>query len=436
MLGKVDLNRWLPPYPHLGRGTNPAPFDPVNNPTGYSSAPLTVTPNDRFDDGGPLQTQFTAATQNPPDVRQRHLSPAAARHRRAVGGQPGRSDRRRIGAAPLVGPIGGQHCRFYRQGQISTPFNFYGVADGLAPASVNATSNGNNEFFTYWVFGTELPKVVLNEVLAEYNTPQAAMGGPATGTPFGVNLYAELFCPLPSTAQASNNGAGYPATIQGQDTVPITLWVPAVGANVGYSPYIVALPTPTVAPGPAWLRRFGQRGETARGRHPRQQQRPGHAGRAAQCQSGQRRIQPNYRGGEDHRGQCGQFEHCPAAVCHGRAAGSGLPHHVQVQGHGRSGAGGHDCGVQHEHDVQRAAERRGQPVAIRSGRRRRHAVDYRWPDAGGNDQHRHHGAAAPPDQSAHAADAGRCDPRRRQRQSQSTVQPVHHHRLHAGRPAA
>src|SRR4029077_9019239 len=85
---------------------------------------------------------------------------------------------------------------FIDEDEISTPFNFYTAQDAYPngipanatfdPYELTANPNsGNNdpELPKYWVFGTELPRVVVKEVLAEYSKP--ALPGTTT-----VNVYA------------------------------------------------------------------------------------------------------------------------------------------------------------------------------------------------------------------------------------------------------
>ena len=45
---------------------------------------------------------------------------------------------------------------------ISTPFNFYSTVDGLPAGNINDRGAASPEFFKYWVYGTELPKVMFS----------------------------------------------------------------------------------------------------------------------------------------------------------------------------------------------------------------------------------------------------------------------------------
>src|SRR5262249_4252965 len=84
---------------------------------------------------------------------------------------------------------------------------------------------------TYWVFGTELPKVVLNEVLAEATDPSPTVPGTNTEE---VMLWLELLNTIQATAGGTNN-------TQLQDGYRIPFYMTPPGAPTGYSPYIVTV---------------------------------------------------------------------------------------------------------------------------------------------------------------------------------------------------
>src|SRR5262249_10756376 len=114
---------------------------------------------------------------------------------------------------------------------VSTPFNYYTALDAADPLfdvgtpnpSRAATPNNPEESPRYWVFGTELPRVVLNEAMAEFQY-QAPNGGPPIAGNFPVNVWAEL---LNTTPKGST---------QARDSQPVPLTVPA-GPVVGQQPY-------------------------------------------------------------------------------------------------------------------------------------------------------------------------------------------------------
>ncbi len=241
VIGKVDLNRFLSPYPHLGQGTTAAT---------YVSTPM-VNPYDRFDqnvaNGPAILAQYKQAQadrqQLADDIYRRLLRvtsvPAVV--------APATPTVTELAARRWLAQLAVNIVDFIDEDEISTPFNFYNTTDGLNAANIgdlNNNPNTNNpepEMPKYWVFGTELPKIVLNEVLAEYQTPiDKVTGKPATGQPFPVRVFAELFNPMPSAAQL---GGTFPATVQQQDnpTNPIQLYIAASGANPAYSPYNVVL---------------------------------------------------------------------------------------------------------------------------------------------------------------------------------------------------
>lgn len=112
---------------------------------------------------------------------------------------------------------------------ISTPFNFYPADEfpGLTP-NPPAVQPPNTPEITgvmqFFVFGVELPRIVLNEALIEYKNqvPQGQTGK------FQVNLYAELFNTMPALT---------PGTWDPTDPNPILLAVPPNAGNMTQVPY-------------------------------------------------------------------------------------------------------------------------------------------------------------------------------------------------------
>jgi hypothetical protein len=134
---------------------------------------------------------------------------------------------------------------FVDEDDIQTPFNFYtesdaypqGRPDGAPPFDVGAV-NGDAELPRYWVFGVELPHVVLNEVLAEYREPDQ----PMPGSTYDVGVWLELHNPfqVPPAGQE----------LQPRDGLPVSLYVPALapgqsasasGNDKGFAPYQVVV---------------------------------------------------------------------------------------------------------------------------------------------------------------------------------------------------
>jgi hypothetical protein len=239
-LSKVDLNRFMPPYPHMGQGFTAAT---------YSSTPL-VNPYDRFDsnvaNSALIQQQYAAA-----QLARQQLANAIYRRLLRVTNvtqpaNPAAPTSAELAPRRWLAQLAANIVDFIDEDEISTPFNFYNTTDGLPAANIgdlNTNTNTNNpdpELPKYWVFGTELPKVVINEVLAEYVTPTDANNKPDTTKQFPVRVFAELLNTMPSATQLGGN---YPNTVQPQDNPasPIPLYIPASGANPGYSPYNVVL---------------------------------------------------------------------------------------------------------------------------------------------------------------------------------------------------
>jgi hypothetical protein len=126
---------------------------------------------------------------------------------------------------------------FLDEDEISTPFNFYTRADAGDPGfPAGAISAGNLELPRYWVFGTELPRVVLNEVLAEYQLPAQPVPGP-----IAVKVWSELFNPLPAGSA--------PTTAQPMDAQPVPFYLPGNGVVGGYAPYQLILADTNTSPG-------------------------------------------------------------------------------------------------------------------------------------------------------------------------------------------
>lgn len=114
---------------------------------------------------------------------------------------------------------------FIDDDDISTPFNFYNVNDGLPVATIGATNPADGNPL-YWVFGTELPRVVLNEALLETPNTLTTIATPVL--PPTVKVWVELY----NTMQVP------PATtpLQSQDGQPVPLSMPAQPTPVGLPP--------------------------------------------------------------------------------------------------------------------------------------------------------------------------------------------------------
>jgi hypothetical protein len=208
-LAKIDLNRFLSPYPHQGNGTSRA---------GYNSTPLLTT------NGYALDTPFTVDATTTKVVYNQYLQAVQDRQNLAndiyrrlllVTGVPP------VPAADQASPTDAELAPrrwlaqlavnivdYIDEDDISTPFNFYNPTQDKLNSAAPGVGQTNNVGTSpveanprYWVFGTEMPKVVLNEVLAECS-PTPGGGGPVT-----VNVFAELFNPIaPPTGTVGTQG--------------------------------------------------------------------------------------------------------------------------------------------------------------------------------------------------------------------------------------
>jgi hypothetical protein len=140
---------------------------------------------------------------------------------------------------------------FRDEDDIHTPFNFYTAHDAeLLPFDIGALSPSGSppvedpELPTYWVLGTELPRVVVHEVLAEYQEQDPAPpGGPVHTL---VKVWVELHRPVQTPV------AGQP--LNPLDFLPVPLQVDAApnsvtGKSASYSPYRVVV-APAFLPRP------------------------------------------------------------------------------------------------------------------------------------------------------------------------------------------
>jgi hypothetical protein len=242
-LSRVDLNRFLTPYPHMGSSQSPGqPVSQLN----YISKPAAGF-NGRFDvdkaSNGPIYSQFMQAQAD-----RQQLADDIYRRLLRVTGVPAPA----IPAAPTdaelmprrwLAQLAVNIVDFIDEDDISTPFNFYTALD-IGPA-VSATSvflitKPNPELLKYWVFGTELPRVVLNEVLTEYTLPTDNMGNVIAGN-VNVNFWAELYNPLPTSA---------PQPLQQLDIQGVPLSVAAGASTTAYCPFQITI-TDSILPRPA-----------------------------------------------------------------------------------------------------------------------------------------------------------------------------------------
>ena len=87
------------------------------------------------------------------------------------------------------------------------------------------------------VFGTELPKLVVNEVYFQYNNdptdpfPKNAMGVQAASKPYQMNVWAELVNPLPSGADANGGNQAVLQDANGKAVYQLVLTKPNQGVR-------------------------------------------------------------------------------------------------------------------------------------------------------------------------------------------------------------
>ena len=241
--GRIRLNRPLPPYPHMGAGATP-PYSnqPPNNPSPYGVAYDLTKP--------PIAAQYTAAVT----ARQALANDIYRRLLAITGVAP-------VAPANLATPLytdlaprrwlaqlAVNIVDFIDEDDISTPFNFYNTQDtNGAAVNTGATQGADDPQATganplYWVFGTELPKVVVNEALAEAQDPDPTKAN--TITDESVKVWIELFNTMQAPAASANT--------QPQDAFRVPLYVtnPAGG---GYSPYRISIAqTPMHQPPPTF----------------------------------------------------------------------------------------------------------------------------------------------------------------------------------------
>lgn len=234
-LGGVDLNRFLPPYPHQGQGLDPAT---------WSAKPL-VGLLARFDTNPAVLVQFLAAhkaRQQLADEIYRRLLVVTSVATPAIPVRPSVAD---LAPRRWLAQLAVNIVDFLDEDDISTPFQFYTSQDAGDPRfDAGAVRAGNLELPRYWVFGTELPRVVLNEVLAEYQ-----LTVPPTPGPVDVKVWAELFNPLPAGSSS--------LAVQPLDAQLVPLYVPGAGVVPGYAPYQLVLANTNISPGGPLLPRSG-----------------------------------------------------------------------------------------------------------------------------------------------------------------------------------
>jgi hypothetical protein len=248
--GRVDLNRPLPPYPHQGSGRMP-PFGPPLTVAGGQVAldlPFSVDAPD-----GPIWKQFLLAQE----ARQRLANDLYRRLLAVTGVTPILPDqhpqeppldllRSRRWLAQLAANI----VDYLDEDDLHTPFCFYTAEDyqdlpspprlppdpgRVDPGRPASGPDGELQWPVYWVFGTELPRVVVSEALAV-----SGRNNPNEAYEDTVRVFVELHNPFPRAVP--------PGTHQ-PDRFPVPLRM-GVGATA-YSPYRVLIGVKSPVPGRA-----------------------------------------------------------------------------------------------------------------------------------------------------------------------------------------
>jgi hypothetical protein len=253
-LGRLDLTRTLQPYPN--QVINPATGQANNNLRFDDNQ--TVLPGDP--QGRTIYQVYQAATSDRQNMAAdiyrllRKLCGVSAVSNTATPTEQDLMPRRWL--AQLAVNI----VDFIDSDDISTPFNFYPDNENPGNPPADAVSGNNapptetppanppvlvpatkttpavNETLKYWVFGVEMPRVILNEVFGEYNV-NTAIAGTYPNTP--VNTWVELFCPMTapvagSTWDPSDNQAvalALPATKTSMNTATIAPYRVMLGNN-------------------------------------------------------------------------------------------------------------------------------------------------------------------------------------------------------------
>jgi hypothetical protein len=217
ILGRIDLNRRLTPYPL------PSPQTPA-------------TYNGRFDVAAAAD-QFQQAQRD----RQK-LADDIYRRLFAVTGvappaRPEAPTDAELMPRRWLAQLAVNVVDFIDEDDVSTPFNFYTAIDaGQSTFDVGALTNGDPELPRYWVFGVELPHVVVNEALIEYQEPAKPRPGATYLTKAWVELHNPFLTPPPGTPLQTQDG--FPVRLQ-VDALPPGQSV--IGKPEAYAPYQVIL---------------------------------------------------------------------------------------------------------------------------------------------------------------------------------------------------
>lgn len=247
-LGRVDLNRPLAPYPHQGSGQRPPFGQPLTRDP--QNAAL-MAPHNAFV-ANPADPQIVQQLNWAQEDRQR-LARDIYRVLLAITGvsppTPGRLTDEELRPRRWLAQLTVNIVDFLDEDEISLPFCFYGldeqgkrIMNGGAPlVDINERSGTSAEdddvqFPRYWVFGTELPRLVLNEVMAQ--TFDARPGYDSNNLAIPIRVFVELHNPFPARIST---------TVQQPDSFPVPLRIQPANMNA-YSPYQVVVASRQQAP--------------------------------------------------------------------------------------------------------------------------------------------------------------------------------------------
>lgn len=236
VLSKVDLNRFLPPYPHMGQGLTAVTYNPTPM---LKANGQPMTSYDRFDPGDGSQAsqdiiiQFMAAQaarqQLAKDIYTRLVAVTGA-PMPAVPASPTATEMNTVMVTlRWLAQLSVNIVDYIDDDDISTPFHFYTAAPEPAPTNPPSPP-------TFWVVGTELPRVVLNEALGEVIKPATLPGSSA------YKLWVELYNPFPIQAALPSNPQQ--SVQQPDQTASVPLYVPSLTGASASQPVNAAKQNP------------------------------------------------------------------------------------------------------------------------------------------------------------------------------------------------
>lgn len=234
VLAKVDLNRFLPPYPHLGKGwsLNTDPTDPPNKFVDGTPVPGATIATAYDLTNGAIQQQFKHAQE----ARQKLARDIYDRLMAATGAPqpvaPASPTPAELAVLRVLAQLAVNIVDFIDEDDISTPFHFYTLAPDDTITDQGATSP------RFWVFGTELPHVSLNEALVEFSAGASLN-----------KVWVELHNPYPIAPVINSPPGSYQQDV-------LLAWLTSQGSGASeYAPYqVVVADGASTWPGtPPWL---------------------------------------------------------------------------------------------------------------------------------------------------------------------------------------